>query len=93
MQYVHHPQGQKTARKQKNVRQDHALPPSLCLRTCAGVSRSAGLIGSAKAAGGDDGAVGSEAVDAAILHAPRHRVCAMGPVKIPHKHPEIGHQL
>mmetsp|Transcript_131730 Transcript_131730/g.294772 ORF Transcript_131730/g.294772 Transcript_131730/m.294772 type:complete len:486 (-) Transcript_131730:56-1513(-) len=35
----------------------------------ASVGRSAGLVGPAEAAGGDDGGVGPEAVDGAVLHA------------------------
>ena len=37
---------------------------------CAGVCRGAGLIGASKAPSGDDGAVGTETMDGAILHAP-----------------------
>ena len=44
----------------------HQLHPP----TCACVRRGAGLICSSKAAGGNDGAVGTETMDWTILHAP-----------------------
>ena len=37
---------------------------------CAGVCGGTTLIGSAKATGGDDGAVSTETMDGAVLHAP-----------------------
>ena len=55
-----------TLQKGSRMRNCHQLHPP----TCACVRRGAGLICSSKAAGGNDGAVGTETMDWTILHAP-----------------------
>mmetsp|Transcript_69425 Transcript_69425/g.145005 ORF Transcript_69425/g.145005 Transcript_69425/m.145005 type:complete len:556 (-) Transcript_69425:101-1768(-) len=58
----------------------------------AGVGGGAGLVGSAEAASGDDGAVGAEAVDGAILHA--HGDASQAPAIVAHDqvHGEVLHE-